>query len=126
MNRDEYFKFHDEFTKKMGEVTRKKNADYCGPGDDPFANFSRVAGMGICKTEQGFLVRMNDKMSRLATFCQGQELQVSDESVEDTCLDLANYAVLLAGYLKSIRGRRPEMSPRGRPAVSSSGGRVSA
>lgn len=77
MTRDEYFKFHEEFTKAMTEITKKKNADYCGPGDDPFANFTRVEAMGICNTMQGYLVRMNDKMSRLATFAQGQELQVS-------------------------------------------------
>ena len=101
MNRQKYFEFHRECVEKMTEITKKKNADYAGPGNDPFANFTRVEKMGICSTEQGFLTRMTDKMSRLSSFVQVGKLEVLDESVEDTLLDLANYAILMAGYIKS-------------------------
>lgn len=102
MNREEYFKLHEEFTKRMGEITRAKNADYTGAaGDDPFANFNRVASLGVCSTEQGFMVRMLDKYMRINSFVQKGVLQVKDESVEDTLLDLANYCLLFLGYLKA-------------------------
>lgn len=104
MTREEYFQFHDEMTKKMGEITRAKNADYTGAtGDDPFANFNRVGSLGVCSTEQGFMVRMLDKYMRINSFVQKGFLNVKDESVEDTLLDLANYCLLFSGYLKSKR-----------------------
>lgn len=105
MNREEYFKFHQAMTEKMNVITRAKNADYTGAaGDDPFANFNRVASLGVCSTEQGFMVRMLDKYMRINSFVQKGFLNVKDESVEDTLLDLANYAILFAGYLKSKKG----------------------
>jgi hypothetical protein len=88
----------------MHQICKVKNADYTGPeGDDPFANFSRVEHLGIATTEQGFLTRMTDKMSRLSSFSRAGVLHVKDESVEDTLFDLANYCLLMAGYLRSKR-----------------------
>lgn len=108
MNREEYFKFHEAMTEKMNAITRAKNADYTGAaGDDPFANFNRVASLGVCSTEQGFMVRMLDKYMRINSFVQKGFLNVKDESVEDTLLDLANYAILFAGYLKSKQEAKP-------------------
>ena len=101
MNKAEYFEYHKQCLAKMTEITQRKNADYAGGGDDPFANFSRVEKLGICSTELGFLTRMTDKMSRLSTFANTGRFAVLDESVEDTLLDLANYSILMAAYIKS-------------------------
>lgn len=101
MTKAEYFEFHQQCIEKMSAITKAKNADYTGTGDDPFANFTRVEALGVCSTEQGFLTRMVDKLARINSFAQKGELQVKDESVEDTLLDLANYAILFAGYIKS-------------------------
>lgn len=101
--KDGYLAWHEATTKKMTEIARAKNADYTGASPDPFANFSRVADLGICTPEQGFLVRMTDKFARVTSFVQKGVLQVRDESVEDTLVDLANYALLLAGYIKRKR-----------------------
>jgi|LULL01.1.fsa_nt_gb hypothetical protein len=102
MTREEFLKFHEDFTGKMRSICVRKNNDYAGAGgEDAFANFSRVEAMGIAKTEQGFLTRMLDKMSRLSTFVESGELLVKDESVEDTLVDLANYSALLAGFIAS-------------------------
>ena len=104
MTRDEYFQFHEAMTKKMTAITKAKNADYTGAaGDDPFANFNRVDSLGVCSTEQGFMVRMLDKYMRINSFVQKGFLNVKDESVEDTLLDLANYCLLFAGYLRSVK-----------------------
>jgi hypothetical protein len=101
MTKNEYFAFHQECLNKMSSITKAKNADYTGIGNDPFANFTRVEAVGICSTEQGFLTRMMDKVSRINSYVQKGELQVKDESVEDTLLDLANYSLLFAGYIRS-------------------------
>lgn len=104
MNRDELLLFHNDCCEKMHAICQAKNADYAGgKGDDPFANFRRVEAMGIATTEQGFLTRMLDKLSRLSTFVQTGSFQVKDESVEDTLLDLANYCILMAAYRQSTR-----------------------
>jgi hypothetical protein len=46
---------------------------------------------------------MSDKLSRISNFTIQRKLLVEDESVEDTLFDLANYCLLMAGYLKSER-----------------------
>jgi len=94
----------------MIAITKAKNADYTGTNTDPFANFAKVDLMGICSVEQGFLVRMSDKVSRIISFVQKGVLTVKDESIEDTLLDLANYAILMAGYIKSKRNKQLETS----------------
>ena len=97
MNRDELLKLHEELCVEARELMSRKNHDYAGGGngDHPFLNFERVAAMGITSSDSGFLVRMVDKMSRLATFCQEGEFLVEDEGLRDTILDLINYGVLL-------------------------------
>jgi hypothetical protein len=78
-------------------------------------NFSLVEKAGICSTEQGFLARISDKFSRISTFVKKGVLEVKEESLEDTLLDLANYALLLACYIK---GKRNESeTPRIEPEV---------
>ena len=39
-------------------------------------------------------IRIGDKLNRLKTLVRGQEQQVSDESITDTLMDLAGYAIL--------------------------------
>lgn len=100
MNKEEYFKYHADCCARMVEITKAKNADYTGVGDNPFANFTRVELLGNCSTEQGFVTRMIDKISRIISFVQKGILEVKDESVEDTLIDLANYCILFSGYIK--------------------------
>lgn len=101
MTREEYLKYHSECCHRMVEITARKNADYTSGSDDPFFNFTRVEALQITETERGFLTRMTDKLARITTFVNKGVLQVADESVEDTLLDLANYCVLMAGYIRS-------------------------
>lgn len=103
MSKEDFFKFFEETTSSMLAISKAKNNDYTGVGVSPFANFERVEQLGICSTEQGFLTRMSDKLSRIASFCAKGELLVKDESVEDTLKDLANYSILMMGFLKQKR-----------------------
>jgi hypothetical protein len=84
------------------EITKNKNADYSGI-DDPFRNFKIVEDMGVATTEEGFMTRMCDKMSRIATLIHKKQ-NVKDESIKDTLLDLANYALILRVWLETKDG----------------------
>ena len=103
MNREQLLHLHSTMAAHSKMLMKAKNHDYSGKsGDDPFANFRRCESMGVCLTETGVLVRMIDKLSRLATFVDAGELKVKGkgDSVLDTLLDLINYCVLLAGIMK--------------------------
>ena len=101
MNKQELLKFHEEVCNKAREVMRKKNADYTGQSDSPFANFERTESMGVCSTEQGFLCRMIDKLSRLSTFVNSGTLVVENEGYADAVEDLINYLILFYAYVSS-------------------------
>jgi hypothetical protein len=112
MTRDELLKIHETICDKGRSLMRKKNADYAGNGgNEPFANFTRVEAMGICSTEQGFLVRMTDKMSRLSSFVESGKLAVENESFEDTIIDIVNYAVLMYSYLHDKKAQSAQSAP---------------
>lgn len=100
MNQQQWVELHKTLTSRMHEITARKNADYADKGD-AFSNFKLVEEFGVCSAEQGMYARMTDKMSRLASFIKNGELQVKDESVEDTLLDLANYSLLMIGLMRS-------------------------
>lgn len=93
----EFLELHKQCTEQMHEITKKKNSDYTGATSDPFANFKQIGAlMGDDRQVMiGILTRMSDKMSRLASFLKKGSFQVKDESFEDTCLDLANYSIIL-------------------------------
>lgn len=103
MTKEEYLKFHADACEKMILITQSKNSDYTGGSKDPFSNFVQIGGLISAEkvVEIGFVTRMSDKLSRIGSFVSKGTLQVKSESVEDTLLDLANYCILFAGYLKS-------------------------
>ena len=105
MTRIELMAFHCKFAEEMRLIFERKNSDYTGQSDDPFFNFNRVELLGIASTEQGILTRMMDKFARIGSFISQGTLAVKDESAKDTILDLANYCIILAGYLES---KKPE------------------
>ena len=101
MNREQYRLFHQKICQNALNLSIAKNHDYSGgkDGTDPFLNFKFVEHLGVgVSTEQGFLVRLADKMRRLAGFLRTGKFAVSDESFEDTIMDSINYLCLLAAY----------------------------
>ena len=75
---------------EMRETLWKKQRDY-GPGN--------ISDFG----ELGVLVRANDKMARLKNLHKAG-IAPSNESVEDSWLDLANYAVIALMLRRGIWG----------------------
>lgn len=100
--KEDLFKFMEEKTTKMVQVCKDKNNDYVGVNQSPFANFEHVGRFGG-SVEWGFFTRMTDKISRISSFISNVTLLVKDESVEDSLIDLANYCLLFAAYLRSKR-----------------------
>lgn len=86
---------------KIGfDLIKSKNTDYAAT-QDPFKNF-RAAEMFGMTVEQGILLRMSDKMSRIANLLES-EPKVKEESIEDALLDLMNYTNILLTYRQDKR-----------------------
>lgn len=99
-----------EFLKKLNEgyaknvaISEAKNSDYAGNGD-AFQNFRICESFGMT-VEQGILVRMSDKMMRIANLIS-RPGKVKDESISDTLSDLANYAMILKVYIDCKKARQ--------------------
>jgi len=105
MTREEFHKYFQDLQAKAFDLMKRKNSDY-GANTDPFANF-RMAVLVEVENEKGILVRMQDKMARLVTFIRRGSLEVKEESWEDACIDLANYAFILAGMFKEKASQPP-------------------
>lgn len=74
---------HAEICKDLNELYQRKNADY----GDSFGKSYQEYGMVMA------CIRLEDKLNRLKSLT-GQEAKVADESIEDTLMDLANYAIM--------------------------------
>jgi len=74
-------------TQEMAQTYEAKNADYGNSFDKSLDEFGLVAS----------LVRMADKLNRAKQLSR-QEARV-DESMRDTLMDLANYAVMTVRWL---------------------------
>lgn len=73
----------DRILGEMADLHAKKNADYGNAFADSFREFGMVSAV----------IRMNDKMNRLKALTK-QDAQVKTESIRDTLIDLACYAVM--------------------------------
>ena len=74
---------HKQICGNMHNTYKAKNADY----GDSFAKVREEYPEAIC-------IRLMDKLERLKTLYKGGDQQVKAESIDDTLLDIANYAVL--------------------------------
>lgn len=71
-------------TDQLQETLLTKNHDY---GNSFSKSIEEYGNVVMC-------IRIGDKLNRLKTLVRGQEQQVSDESITDTLMDLAGYAIL--------------------------------
>jgi len=81
----------NEIVKEMTELHDRKNRDYAG--SDYLSNFLMCERMGI-PAWKGSLIRLSDKLSRLMNISRTGEIAVSEETVVDTLMDLAVYAIV--------------------------------
>lgn len=74
---------HRRLCEELNNTYVRKNYDY---GD----SYGQLRG----RYPDSILIRLYDKFSRLERLIGGRKAKVEDESVEDTLLDLANYALM--------------------------------
>jgi hypothetical protein len=89
---------------ELKSMHASKSSDYgCPSGNDPLANIRNGAAFVGIEPWKGAMVRLSDKVTRLATFNATGRL--GHEGVMDTCLDLASYALLaFVLYEEETRG----------------------
>lgn len=86
-------KFED-VTQQMTALYNRKNRDY----DSSFDKSLDADGLIVAK------IRIGDKYNRFAQLIKNDAM-VSDESIEDTLIDLANYSVMTLLWINNNRGR---------------------
>lgn len=82
---EDKYKFHKNLCDRLNPLYIAKNTDY----DDSFGK--GIDSMGYVSA----IVRMEDKMNRVKALLISPDQAKVDESVSDTLLDLANYALML-------------------------------
>ena len=71
-------------THDMLDTFIKMNSDY---GDSTTSTFNEF---GLTS----YAIRLSDKLNRIKTYCKNGELNIKDENIIDTLLDMANYCLL--------------------------------
>lgn len=77
-----------EITSNMAKTYAAKNHDYGNSFEQSLDKFGLVASV----------VRLGDKMNRIESLTK-KEAQVKDESIKDTLLDMANYAIMTVMWM---------------------------
>jgi len=85
---------HADVCRRLNEIYVAKNQDY----GDSFGDMFRKLGIITA------LTRMGDKLNRLISLSTkpASEQKVLDESIKDTVLDLANYAIMTVMEIEAL------------------------
>lgn len=75
---------HYAICQKLNKVYKAKNHDY----GDSFGDTYKKLGIISAVT------RLSDKMNRIMSLAVSHDAHVKDEKIEDTLLDMANYAIM--------------------------------
>jgi hypothetical protein len=89
-----------ELLEEIKQLHLKKSADY-GAGEDPFANCRASEEIDI-PGWLGTWIRARDKVHRIDQFAKRGEL--ANESVEDSLMDLASYALIALVLFRESQG----------------------
>lgn len=77
-------RLHTEICEELKDLYKRKNADY----GDSFHKTFIEEGMAMAR------IRLTDKLERFKRLTKSGEQNVKDESIRDTLIDLANYAIM--------------------------------
>lgn len=75
---------HGKLCMELNRLYTKKNADY----GDSFHETFLEEGVAMSR------IRLSDKLNRFKKLSHGGDQNVKDESIRDTLMDLANYAIM--------------------------------
>lgn len=84
-------KKHRIICEELSNIYERKNRDY----GNSFHNTFVEEGYAMAR------IRLSDKLNRFKTLTRTGEQHVTDESVRDTLLDLANYAIMTVIEMES-------------------------
>ena len=84
MNKPTNVQKHELITIELNELYERKNKDY---GDSFHLSYIEE-GMAMAR------IRLTDKLNRFKTLTKSNSQEVKDESIRDTLIDLANYAIM--------------------------------
>jgi hypothetical protein len=97
----------EEILSYMNTLHKAKDSDYAD--NIPYGNFIESFRVGV-PPYMGAFIRLQDKYRRCCTLMRGKPASVSDESLDDTLVDLANYAIIVL-ILRHLKSARPEENP---------------
>ena len=83
---------HTQITDQLRETYLKKNQDY----GDSFNESLNEDGLLVAK------IRLMDKMRRFSSLIKSGDILVKDESIEDTLMDMANYAIMTVMWMRCV------------------------
>lgn len=75
---------HEKICRELTELYRRKNADYGGSYHKTYLE----EGMAMPR------IRLTDKLNRFKQLTMKSDQEVKSESIRDTLIDLANYAIM--------------------------------
>lgn len=91
MNKVEH---HAKLCKELNDLYARKNAGY----GDSFGKSYEEEGLAMAR------IRLGDKFNRFKTLSRSVERKVLDESIRDTLIDLANYALMTVLEMEAACG----------------------
>ena len=84
--------YFDGILDELKDLHARKNNDYGNAAHESYKEFGLIS----------YVIRLNDKMKRLKSLTKpGVEQEVKSESIEDTLMDLAAYAIMAIESLRS-------------------------
>ena len=81
---------------KLYNLYLKKNSDYGDSFSKTFNEFGLLSA----------IIRISDKYNRLVSLYKKGKIEVKDESIEDTLIDMAGYCLMTVLELKAERGNK--------------------
>jgi hypothetical protein len=118
MNRTEFYTGITDTYKEAYEIIKKKTNDYASD-EHPMHNLELIEQLTqSIDRNAGIFIRMTDKFARLGNLLfskdSKKEAQVLDESIDDTILDIINYAAILR---ESLKDRKKNKETQENPLV---------
>ena len=85
-----------DYTNHLAKILQEKNDAY----SDSFTKSVDEDGLLVLK------IRLGDKFNRISELIKNRKLKENDESLEDTLLDTAGYAILGLKYLEEHKNEK--------------------
>lgn len=93
-----------EIVAEMAVLHNDKNHDYSADKEG-FGNFQESEKVGV-PAWKGAFIRMQDKYTRCCNIIGGKEALVNDEGIDQTLIDLGNYAIIVQALRRQAKATK--------------------